>query len=90
MKVQKSLAQTKFLLNLERQKAINTTVRHLIDDTKDITDLKEINTHICKFYKNLFKKNISKSESERKLFLNIIALPNLNSKSYDICESEKA
>ena len=31
---------TKFFLNLEKQKAINTTVRHLIDDSKDITDLK--------------------------------------------------
>ena len=88
--MQKSVAQTKFLLNPERQKAINTTVRHLIDDTKDITDLKEINTRISKFYKNLFKKNISKSDSERKLFLNSIALPNLNSKSFEICESEKA
>ena len=47
---------TKFFLNLEKQKAINTTVRHLIDDDKDITDLKEINAYICKFYKNLFKK----------------------------------
>ena len=33
----------KFFLNLEKQKAINTTVRHLIGDAKDITDLKEIN-----------------------------------------------
>ena len=34
---------TKFFLNLEKQNAINTTVRHLIDDDKGITDLKEIN-----------------------------------------------
>ena len=33
----------KFFLNLENQKAINTTVRNLIDDEKEITDLKEIN-----------------------------------------------
>ena len=33
----------KFFLNLENQKAINTTVRNLIDDDKEITDLKEIN-----------------------------------------------
>ena len=79
---------TKFLLNLEKQKAINTTVRHLIDDGKDITDLKEINACICKFYKNLFKKNVSKSDSEKKSFLDSIALPNLTSKSFDICESE--
>ena len=79
---------TKFFLNLEKQEAINTTVRHLIDDDKDITDLKEINASICKFYKNLFKKNVSKLDSEKKLFLDSIALPNLTSKSFDICESE--
>ena len=48
---------TKFYLNLEKQKAINTAVRHLIDNDKDITELKEINTCIYKFYKNLFKSN---------------------------------
>ena len=79
---------TKFFLNLEKQKAINTTVRHLIDDGKDITDLKEINACICEFYKNLFKKNVSKSDSEKKSFLDSIALPKLTSKSFDICESE--
>ena len=79
---------TKFFLNLEKQKAINTTVRHLIDDGKDITDLKEINACICKFYKNLFKKNVSKSDSEKKSFLDSIALPNMTSKSFDMCESE--
>ena len=79
---------TKFFLNLEKQKAINTTVRHLIDDGKDITDLKEINACICKFYKNLFKKNVSKSDLQKKSFLDSIALPNLTSKSFDICESE--
>ena len=30
---------TKFILNLEKQKAINTTVRYLTDDDKDITNL---------------------------------------------------
>ena len=79
---------TKFFLNLEKQKAINTTVRHLIDDGKDITHLKEINACICKFYKNLFKKNVSKSDSEKKSFLDSIALPDLTSKSFDICEGE--
>ena len=69
----------------EKQKPINTAAKHLIDDAKDITDLKEINTCIYKFYKSLLKKNVSKSESERESFLNRIALPNLNSKSFDIC-----
>ena len=43
---------------------------------------------MCKFYENFFKKNVSKSDSEKKLFLNSIASPNLTSKSFDICESE--
>ena len=75
-------------MNLKKQKAINTTVRQLIDDDEDITDLKEINACICKFYKNLFKKNVAKSDSEKKSFLNSIALPNLASKNFDIWESE--
>ena len=60
---------TKLFFNLEKQKAINATVRHLIDEGKDITDFKEINAGICEFYKNLFKKNVSKSDSEKKSFL---------------------
>ena len=75
-------------MNLEKQKAINTTVRHLIDSGKDITYLKEINACICKFYKNLFKKNVSKPDPEKKSFLDSIALANLTSKSFDRCESE--
>ena len=53
---------TKFVWNIEKQKAINTKVRHLIDDAKDISDLNKVNACTCKFCKNLFKKNVSKSE----------------------------
>ena len=59
---------TKFFLKLEKQNAINTTVRQLIDNDKDITDLKEINACIYKFNKRLFKKDVSKSDSERNRF----------------------
>ena len=55
---------TKSFSNLEKQKAIHTTVRHLIDDDKDMTDLKEINACICNFYKNLFKR-ISLNQSRK-------------------------
>ena len=77
---------TTFFLNLEKQNTTYTTAGHLIDDDKDLTDLKEINACICKFYKSLFKKNVSKSDSEKKSFLNSISLPNLTSESFDICE----
>ena len=75
-------------MNLEKQKAVNITVRHLTDNDKNMADLKEINACLCKFYKSFFKNNVSKSDSERESILNSIALPNLNSKSFDICESE--
>ena len=47
-----------------------------------------MNGCICKFYKNLFKKDVAKLDSEGESFLNSIALPNLNSKSFDICKGE--
>ena len=86
----------KFFFNLEKQKAINTTVRHLIEDSKDIADFKEsmltyvINAYICKFRKNLSIKNVSKLDLVRNSFLNSIVLPILNSKIVDIYESEIA
>ena len=73
-------------MSLEKQKAINTTVKHLIDDTKGITDLKEISFCICKFFKKNFP--FSKLDSERESFLNRIALPILKSKSFELCEAE--
>ena len=60
----------------------------MIDDGIDITDLKEINACVCKFYKNLFKKNVLKSDSEKKSFLDSITLPNVTSKSFHKCESK--
>ena len=73
---------TKFFYNFEKQNAINTTVSHLITDHKDITDFKDINVCVSKFYKNLFKKNISKSDSERESFLTSVVLPNLKILTY--------
>ena len=58
--------------------------------TKTLLAFKEINACICKFYKKLFKKNVSKSDSENESFLNSIDLPNITSKSFDICKSEIA
>lgn len=44
---------------LKKQKAINATVRHVIED--DL--LKEISVYIGKFYKRVFKKNVFESDS---------------------------
>ena len=71
-----------------KQKAINTTVRHLIDDSKEITDLKETNPYVLKLHKKKIKNNVYKSDLKRELFLNSITLLNLSSKSFDIREGE--
>ena len=55
--------------------------------TKRLLTLKR-STIAFKFYINLFKKNVSKLDSEKESFLNSIALPNLTSKCFDVCESE--
>ena len=47
---------TKFFLNLEKRKAINTTVRHLIDDGKDILTLKRSALAYVNFTKTFLKR----------------------------------
>ena len=64
---------TKFFLKVEKQKAINTTVRHLIDDGKDITNLKEINACISEFYKN-FLKRMSLNQIRKRNRFQIVSL----------------
>ena len=54
----------KVLFNLEKQKAINTTVRHLINDDKDITDLKEITLVYANFTK-IFLKAMSLNQIQK-------------------------
>ena len=46
----------KFFLNLEKRKAINTTVRHLIDDGKDILTLKRSTLAYVNFTKTFLKR----------------------------------
>ena len=55
---------------------------------KTLQTLKRSTLAYVNFTKNLFKKNASKSDLEKKSFLDSIALPNLTSKSFDICETE--
>ena len=55
---------------------------------KTLQTLKRSTLAYVNFTKNLFKKNVSKSDLEKKSFLDSIALPNLTSKSFDICETE--
>ena len=52
---------SKFFLNLEKNRAIQNQVRTISCSDKEISDEKEINTELFKFYKTLFepKTNVS-------------------------------
>ena len=55
---------------------------------KTLLTLKRSTLAYLNFTKNLFEKNVSKSDLQKESFLNSIALPNVTSKSLDIWESE--
>ena len=44
----------KFFLTIEKCRATQNTVRKVLSDEQEITDLSEINTHIYQFYQQLY------------------------------------
>ena len=50
-----------FVLTLEKRRATQNTVRKVLSNEQEITDLTKINTHIFQFYQQLYmeKQNIS-------------------------------
>ena len=61
---------TKFFLNLEKQRDVQSRIRKLIVEEKEITYLEEISQNIKAFYETLFKRNFSKTNVEKQRFLN--------------------
>ena len=56
---------TKFFLNLEKQRDVQSRIRKLIVEEKEITYLEEISQNIKAFYETLFKRNFSKTNVEK-------------------------
>ena len=79
---------TKFFLNLEKKRSVQTWIRKLIAEEKEITDHKEISKNIKAFYKTLFKRNFSKNNFEKQRFLTSLSTKTLTNEQYDLCENK--
>lgn len=77
---------SKFFLNLEKHHAIQSQLRKVIVNEKEITSPEDINNEIFHFYKNLFTEKISSSKERVKHFLDKLPLPNLDNQKAFTCE----
>ena len=65
----------KFFLTLEKRRATQNTVRKVLSNEQEITDLSKINTHIYQFYQQLYMERQNISEDSICNFLNGITIP---------------
>ena len=79
---------TKYFPNLEKQKAVNGTVKNLIKNDIEITDQLKIQHELRMFYEQLFKKTICNTNSKIVSFLDNISLPVINSDFFNLCEND--
>ena len=70
----------KFSLTLEEHWATQSIVRKVQSNEQEITDLSQINTHICQFHQHLYNEKQSTSEDSICDFLNDLDVPSLNTK----------
>ena len=66
-----------FLLNLEKNCAVQNQISSIPSSEKEITNEKERNTELFKFYKALFELKISVSNALIQGYLNRIEIPKL-------------
>ena len=79
---------TKYFLNLEKQKAVNGTVKKIIKNDIEITDQLKIQHELRMFYEQLFKKTICNANSKIVSFLDNISLPVINNDFFNLCEND--
>ena len=77
-----------FFLNLEIQRAIQSQIRTVIVNEKEITSESEINEQISLFYKNLFHENLSFSKTDLQNYLKTVSNPVLSKEQQDSYEGE--
>ena len=58
----------KFSLNLEKYRAIHSTIRKVICDAQEITDRQKINNHFFLFYKRLFEEKLQNDSKKLRIF----------------------
>ena len=81
---------TKYFLNLEKQRAVNGTVRQIIHNDNEINNPVEIRNELKIFYENLFKQKSSPLTSSLNSYLENIQLPLINNEMFLDCEKEFA
>ena len=79
---------TKYFLNLEKQKAVNGTVKKIIKNDIEITDQLKIQHELKMFYEQLFKKTICNANSKIVSFLDNISLSVINNDFFNLCEND--
>ena len=77
---------SKFFLNLKKQHAIQSQLRNVNVNEKEIISPEDINNEIYNFYKNLFTEKILTSKEKVDNFLNKISLPKLDNQKACSCE----
>ena len=76
----------KFFLTIEKRRATQNTVRKVLSNEQEITDLSKINTHIYQFYQQLYMEKQNISEDSICNFLNDITIPSLTTEQSLSCE----
>ena len=77
----------KFFLTMEKRRATQNTVRKMLSDEQEITDLSKINTHTYRFYQQLYMEKQNISEDSICNFLNDITIPSLTTEQSLSCEA---
>ena len=63
---------SKFFLNLEKSRAIQSQVQTVIYNDKETNDETEIDNHIYSFFNYLYKQTLSFSSNNQEAYLNTI------------------
>ena len=77
---------TKFFLNLEKHRAIQSQIHSVIINQDEITDQDEINKQIFSFYQSLFSRQVQVQTDKIDAYLDNIPLPKLTNEQTLSCE----
>ena len=73
--------------NLQKQKAVNGTVKNIIKNDIEITEQLKIQYELRLLYEQLVKKTICNTNSKIAFFLDNISLPVISNDFFKLCEN---
>ena len=79
---------SKFFLNLEKERAVNSLLKKIIVNDNEITEPSKLNFELYTFYQKLFQKSVFKSTNEISQFLEPIQFPKITNEEISICEKD--